>query len=66
MANGDWDEASWLELLPKYLEDTAAWWYESQNVATKASWGELTKAFVTEYQVKESYQALLATLSIIR
>jgi hypothetical protein len=55
MANGGRDEDAWLELLPIHLDDTVAWWYESLNAQTKASWGDLTKAFVTEYQAKESY-----------
>jgi hypothetical protein len=66
MANGDIDEKAWLELLPIHLDDAAAWWYESPSAATKASWRELTKALITEYQAKESYQALLAALSMVR
>jgi hypothetical protein len=66
MANGDRDEDAWLELLPIHLDNAAAWWYESQSTTTKASWGELTKALVTEYQAKESYQALFAALSVVR
>jgi hypothetical protein len=37
MANSDRDEEAWLELLPIHLDDAAAWWYESQSTATKAS-----------------------------
>jgi hypothetical protein len=66
MSNGDRDEGTWLELLPIHLEDEASWWYESQTAEIKASWILLTKALLTEFQEKESYQVLMGELNIIR
>jgi len=66
MANGDRSEQSWLELLPIHFDDTASFWYDRQNQLTRSTWLSLTKALISEFQEKESYQTLLGTLSLMR
>ena len=65
MANGDRDEAVWLEMLPIHLDDEAYWWYDAQPAEVKASWLSLTKELLNEFQEKESYHALLGTLNLV-
>lgn len=59
MANGDRSEQSWLELLPIHFDDTASFWYDRQTQLTRSTWLSLTKALISEFQEKESYQTLL-------
>lgn len=66
MANGDRSEQSWLELLPIHFDDTASFWYDRQTQLTRSTWLSLTKALISEFQEKESYQTLLGTLSLMR
>ena len=66
MANGDRDEEAWLEMLPIHLDDEASWWYDAQSAEVKASRSSLTKELLNEFQEKESYQALLGALNLMR
>jgi len=66
MANGDQDEAAWLEMLPIHLDDEASRWYDTQSIEVKVNWLLLTKELLNEFQEKESYQTLLVTLNLIR
>ena len=66
MANGDRDEIAWLEMLPIHLDDEASWWYDAQSEEVKASWASLTKELLNEFQEKESYQALLGALNLMK
>jgi hypothetical protein len=65
MANGDCKEALWLQVFPDFLEEAAHQWYMRQSAAVKGNWKALKKAFILEFQSKESYQSLLGLLSSV-
>jgi hypothetical protein len=62
-ANNDRDEASWVQLLPDFLEKAARPWYLRQPIVIKTNWDQLRQKFIAEFQPRESYQSLMHALS---
>lgn len=63
VANNDRDEASWVQLLPDFLEKAARRWYLRQPIVIKTNWDQLRQKFIAEFQPRESYQSLMHALS---